>query len=349
MGSWPMVLIQWVCLAIRLYLHGDGLNLVWLTSSAALILRRLPAPSECADSILATSTQPRHEVTWLRDLTPGKPLLGSVSRELYAIRSQPLSVCMGGNQPVCTLLVVIGLSDLHKVTPSVHCAYWSLGIRTLSPTPWIEVSGSGHGSVPLLRVLSGRLGSRLPQARAPVLGVRFSSAWCCAPSENHVPLHLPDPATSLGSYVGYGFMCAAPGLMQCPPYLGPWSRHFMHYSALFQVPLCRPGASCLRRDAADQGDSWVRVLCTTRSSDIKSAVACCLHPRVQSVCIAAQLLIPRRWHLLTCTRLGCPLGSEVVLTATGCPHHPRLYGTHTVLGFTPSSSLALAVIRDHGS
>ena len=167
-------------------------------------------------------------VTWLRDLMPGKPLLGSVSRELYAICSQPQSVCTGGNQPVCPLLVVIGLSDLHKVTPSVHCAHWSLGIRTLSPslarwtsTPWTEVSGSGRGPVPLLRVLSGRLGSRLPQARAPVLGVRFSSAWCCAPSENHVPLHPPDPATSLGSYVGHGFMCAAPGLMQCPPFLGP--------------------------------------------------------------------------------------------------------------------------------
>ena len=215
MGSWPMVLIQWVCLAIRLYQHGDGWNLVWPTSLAAPILRRLPAPSDCVDSILATSAQPRHDATWLRDPTPGKLLLGSVSRELQALRSQPLSVCTRGTQPAGTPLVVYSLSDLPKATPSVHCAYWSLGNRSSSPslarltfTPWTKDDSGRFGQAPLSPGHCVR-----PGGGVSVLGVRFSSAWCCAPSENYTTLHHLCATTSLGNNASHGLLRQACGLM----------------------------------------------------------------------------------------------------------------------------------------
>ena len=67
--------------------------------------------------------------------------------------------------------------------------YWSLvhplsslPLARLTSTPWTKVGYDGHGLAPLPWVLDGQLRNGLPQARAPVLGVRFSSAWCCAPS-----------------------------------------------------------------------------------------------------------------------------------------------------------------------
>ena len=215
MGSWPMVLIQWVCLAIRLYQHGDGWNLVWPTSLAAPILRRLPAPSDCVDSILATSAQPRHDATWLRDPTPGKLLLGSVSRELQS-PSKPATISLHERDSASRHSV----GCLQPVGPSQSDAKRALrilvaGNRSSSPslarltfTPWTKDDSGRLGQAPLSPGHCVR-----PGGGVSVLGVRFSSAWCCAPSENYTTLHHLCATTSLGNNASHGLLRQACGLM----------------------------------------------------------------------------------------------------------------------------------------
>ena len=122
--------------------------------------------------------------------------------------------------------------------------YWSLvhplsslPLARLTSTPWTKVGYDGHGLAPLPWVLDGQLRNGLPQARAPVLGVRFSSAWCCATSENCAPLHSP-AITSLGNSACHGPLRQAYGLMAPLHYTLQVPRPFAAHSTALQRPGC---------------------------------------------------------------------------------------------------------------
>ena len=210
--------------------------------------------------------------------------------------------------------------------------YWSLvhplsslPLARLTSTPWTKVGYDGHGLAPLPWVLDGQLGTGRPQARAPVLGVRFSSAWCCAPCANCTPLHPTHAITSLGSSASHGSLSPAFCLLQCPPSVGPQRSRPMPTSAVPQVPPYLLGAGCRRLVNAGQGDTWVWVLCTASVSDPVNATAACPRSGMQSLCPAALISLPcYRWHFIGCARLGRLIGSGVASTSIGqCRMQPR--------------------------